>query len=226
MNFVSVVHSGDKSSWIWSHWAHFYWKYWDRTIPTYFISEEKEPPEGVISIKTGKGLSWGRGLENALSQIPEEYVLYLHEDYFPFDFINFQILNAIPDVMEKNKISIMKVCGKYAGHDKTANRMKKTDIKVLNSYVYKYPIEVGYGISHRQSIWKKSFLLHSLRNINTPWEHEIRGSDLVTEHDNISAIIDRQPIPTIEMILKGKLSESGTVYYDIEIDGHYDWTNV
>jgi len=195
MNLASVIHSGDSRSWMWNIWANYYWRFWDQSIKTYFVSELEDSPKGTINIKAGKTpiREWARTLIEALNQIEEEYILYWHEDHLLIANVDGELLNALPNVMSTNNISLVKACGWHAGHDKAIGRMKKTEIKALEHYLYKYPEGVGYEVSHQPSIWKKSLLILSLQGIDTPWNHELQGSNHICGRGNIHAIIDRDP---------------------------------
>jgi hypothetical protein len=208
---VALIHSGDKNSWVWKYWKYYYAKYWDFRIPTVFLSEEKDLNwDQVINIKSGTG-PWATTLLNSLDKIHTEYIIYMHEDVFLTNHIEYNTLIELYKLMKTNDLQLIKCSGHDAGWREAENNLPKTDMKVNEEPIYLYPNHIDYLVSHQISIWNKEFFKSTLKCGESPWQHELEGTKrLRARNISIHAFCSEEnepnsrPIPHIEAVRAGK----------------------
>lgn len=228
-NLAYVIHSGDKSEESWDFWYHYYKKHWTckDVADTYFISEGKRKEyEGVKFICVGEGIPWSNGLHYALTQrIDAKYIIYQHEDYFLTENTFPHIIKVLIGLMDEHDMSLIKCCGWWAGYMTDEAPMTLTEIKANDEYKEKkfkylwlYNNESPYLISHQTSIWKRDFLISTLELEESPWGHEIMGSNRLRKRNiPIYAYRGKCPIPYAETMVHGEIREGFEKYFEIDI---------
>ena len=78
-----VVHTCDRYKFLYEGFFYFFDQFFPlKDIPAYLLTEEIDYSHpNVTTIKTGKG-EWSERLQIGLSQIKEDYVFYLQEDFW------------------------------------------------------------------------------------------------------------------------------------------------
>jgi hypothetical protein len=202
MSLALLVHSGDNNSWVWPHWYKFWKKNMGPELKTYFSCEDKDPGfPGVIPIKTGQK-KWGQSLQDSLAQISESHIIYHHEDYFIIDPADIKFLRRLKQLMDRYSMDIMKCCGDWMGYDDQQNPPKKEEIEGLS--LWRYNNNSPYLVSHQSSIWKKQILFDSVKCNESPWQHEMDGTERMRKRNlRIYAFRGRPPIPYQEAVNHG-----------------------
>lgn len=211
MNLSAVIHSGDKNSWVWKYWKYFYEKYWDFSIPTYFLSEDKPFEwDKVTNILTGSG-PWATTIINSIHKVATKYIIYMHEDVFLTNPIEVDTINNIYDTMESNDLQLVKCCGHDAGWREAENNLEDTSMKIGDERLFKYPNHIDYLVSHQVSVWNKDFFLSTLQEGESPWQHELEGTKRLRRRNiPLYAFVSKEnepnarPIPHIEAVRGGK----------------------
>lgn len=221
---ILLVHSGDKYAWVWDYWYYYYsmrWKAGDH-IDTVFVTEERpfEWP-GIIQAQTGPGLSWSDGLGKVLKALPAEvkYVIYQHEDYFMEEETWTNDLLALIECVKRYDMKLLKCCGWWAGYMDDKHPMTESGITVrvhgTEEPVWNYPNESPYLVSHQTSIWDKEFLFSTLFTGESPWAHEICGTQRLRERNvPIYAYRGKCPIPYGETITHGGIRKGCEHWFD------------
>lgn len=161
-----LIHTFDGYRRYWPGWFHFFHLHHPEPVwPVYFATEEKnienlipeESSSRYKNVKTGKG-EWGYRLRRALEQIPEEYVLYLQEDMWLTGTLRSEYLERSLQRMKKHNLNHLKLqanCHHNAG-------LQSRDLNDSRWYV----------VSHQPGLWRKSFLLSTLKDVWSPFQHE------------------------------------------------------
>lgn len=169
MSLAVVINTTDKYSHIWDAWYRHFCKHWDFDFPIYFLNEKKDITYPFIQIKVDipEAHLWTKKLRESVVQIPEDHLFILLEDLFPvrsfdegeFEFIYDFFLASLADAIRIRHKS------RYITASPTTHpRIKKLD---QNSH---------YLISHTPNIWDKDFLLECIKNDESPWVNEKRGT--------------------------------------------------
>lgn len=79
-----IVSSCDAYSDLWPFFFHFFEKHWPQAPrPVYLVSNHKTLDRpGVVSLAVGPDRSWGETIHAALEKIPDEFVIFLLDDFF------------------------------------------------------------------------------------------------------------------------------------------------
>jgi hypothetical protein len=220
-NIRTVVHTGDNNQWCWEKWNKRHQKYWQpENIPVTFLSENKIVNfKNIESVQTGN-VSWAEGLITYLKSIQEDFIIYLHEDYYLTNYVDFSTIDSLLSLI--SNINIIKCCGPDGGYP--LSKLSKSNIKFNNIYLWKYDDDNDYLISHQPSIWRKDFLLSTLNQNISPWQHEIIGTNLLKNKNNKIYVYKgnkefpyTEPIPYVEVGLKGKVRPKWKHFFYEEI---------
>ena len=219
-----VIQCGDGGvQWI-KYFGHYFDKHWecDDFIDTIFLFESivpeiKTDKENVYTTKTGK-IPWGKCVIEGLKDTDYEYIIFFHEDYFLTGPQDADKLKHLIKIMDEHKMSLLKICGDWAGWT-AAPKLHIGELSDKEN-IYEYSREVGYITSHQASIWRKSFLLNSIDPNESPWAHEMAGYARAKKlGKTIHAYLGEQPIPYTETITAGKSrNEYCKKFFDIEVE--------
>jgi hypothetical protein len=212
MNTTIYIPICDDNLWILKPLSYLFDKYWDSSTKIKILGFKK--PDFSISDKMsfvslapsqiGGSSKWTKYLYNYFVNIPDEYVIFSLEDFFPIDYPNYKLLKLLEDLIYKNNIigRVDITWDSYIGGN------YKT---LLDSNDYSL-LEVNktamYRISTQPAIWKKQYLLNFLNHDWNPWQFEIEGTNLShSMPEKVVAIGDKEFInfPT-KWIHKGAVS--------------------
>jgi hypothetical protein len=107
-----VIQTCDKYKPYWGGLFNFMGKQWDPEIEQtiYFCNEEEsvELPKGWKQIKTGKE-TFVQSLRSILSQIEEEHIFYMLEDFWPICPMRKKMFDGLYSVFEKEKMNALQI---------------------------------------------------------------------------------------------------------------------
>lgn len=165
-----VVSSCDDFCDTWQPFAAFFAKFWpDCPFATFLIVNHMKVESDLLQpIAVGDDRGWASNFRNALARIPHDYVLYLQDDYF------------IEQPVDTARV--LEDCAWCIEHD--------VDSLCFSAYPEPQagfePLTERFGCAPRDSdgrtrcqfaIWKKTSWMQVLRDGETAWEMESRGSD-------------------------------------------------
>ncbi len=213
---IYLVHSGDKSKWMWKVWYHYWKKYYTCDYDTIFLSENETMDfPGVKFFHTGS-IGWADGLKFFLEKIKAKYVIYTHEDYFLTEKTDCRKASELIQLMDDHNMSLLKTCGHWAGcpeWNKNTEEFIKTDI---GENIWTYNNKNSYLISHQSSIWEKNLLYTTLRSDEDPWGHELMGTDrLRARNIPIYAYRGKNPFESAETMVQGEMRQGQEHFFDI-----------
>lgn len=178
MNLSVLIGTCDKYSPLWESFQITFDRYWKFNTKNVFVGETKEIPfctdtkfETVLSNKS----TWGCRMIEGLELCDSDYIFFILDDYFfNYTYSEEQMNRWISD-MEKYDMNRLQVCGPPG-----PQRHMEGD----GTPYKRFQPDSPYIISIQPSIWKKSYLLERLKCEYSPWDFEIKGSELLLNTDH------------------------------------------
>ena len=193
----AVVLSHDGYADLWPAFFELLFRFWpDLPYPLHLVSNGRTfPDDRVIPVRVGDDRSWSQTLACALDHIPGRYVLLMLEDYF------------------------------LTGRVDTARiaRLHATMVKLRAVYLRLAPApkpdspcpgfsDIGYiakGAPYRTSLqiafWERSALLGLLRQDETAWDFELKGSRRSDQiSDPFLSVYDGLALPYRHAVRRGR----------------------
>ena len=165
-----VVSSCDSFFDAWRPFAFFFRKFWpDCPFPVYLITNELPIRSDFIrAIPVGEDCGWASNMKRALQEIETPRVLYLQEDYFLDAPVRGGQLAADLDYAITNDVDAFYL---------RARSQPEQDFEPLNDRFGVVPINSDGRTRCQLSLWKRESLLAILREGESAWEMESRGSE-------------------------------------------------
>ena len=193
-----VVSSCDPFFDAWRPFAQFFQKFWsDCPFPVFLVVNELDPRSSWLRpIRVGPDPTWGRKLIKALGQIPQSHIIYFQEDYFLTSRVDEKLMaEDLAYALENNVDSF----------SFRARSNREPDFQFINERFGVVPIDSDGRTRCQATLWKRESLLSILREEESVWEFEARGSER-TRHQRILSygIRERAPINyTMSAIVRG-----------------------
>jgi hypothetical protein len=166
-NCAIVINSCDKYSDAWDPFFTLFFRYWpDCPLRLILISNGLEYKDArVATHKIINDLGWSGNLIETLKSIPEEYIIYMQEDYFLKEKVdNEKVLSALKLMTETNAAYLrFYPC---PGPDLPFGN---------NQEVGTISRAASYRNSTQASIWDKQVLFSLLNSKETGWDFETKG---------------------------------------------------
>jgi hypothetical protein len=161
-----LVSSFDRHEACWEPFCHGLKKYWPEHFqPLYFITNEKDPPCGE-AIKVGTDKGWGENLRLALELIPQEFILYSHEDYWIEERVDAEAILQYLQLLESDQADYIRL---YPAPPPSQVFPGDERLGILSA-------EAEYRTSLQMALWRKSTLQALLKTGESPWQFEIAGN--------------------------------------------------
>jgi len=204
MNLAVVINTTDKYSFLWEGFWYYFKKNWEYDYPIYFLNEKRDVQFLVKQIKVNipeKNL-WTKKLRESIKQIPEDDVFLLLEDIFIVKKLDeFEDIYQMFKTLNADALRIRYVESNLATYYDTKFQINGIRIRKLKSHS-------KYLIAHSPNIWKKSFLLECLKEDESPWDNEIKGSTrLEGKGYNIYSYLS--PDWYVNTCVQGKITSEG-----------------
>jgi len=143
--------------------------------PEYEFYNKNHSFHSLADKQEGGSSNWTRYIHEYIKNIDEDVVIFSIDDYLLTDTPNFEMLN-----LAHNIISNSSNVGRF---DLTFDgQIEGGTVKVLEASGHEVRIKhpnSDYRISTQPSIWKKQLLLKILNNNWSPWEFELKGTQMV-----------------------------------------------
>jgi hypothetical protein len=165
-----VVSSCDAFFDCWRPFAFFFRKYWPACpFPVYLIVNELEVrSQSIRVIRTGPDRGWASNMQLALEEISTPYLLYMQEDYFLTAPVRREQLAA--DFTYAFDHDVDSFCLR-------ARTKREPDFQPINEHFGVVPRDSDGRTRAQTTLWKRESLLSALRDGETAWEMEARGSE-------------------------------------------------
>jgi len=160
-------------------------KYWDTNQQVTILGYNKpafDLPSNFEFVSLNGGdqqtaSDYARHLREYFSQIEDEYFIYTMEDTFIKAPVNFEVLEDLKSLCTpEHKV------GRIDLTEGMSFRATEPYLKVNNTQVVENLQDVRFRISCQMSIWNKEYMLKYLIDGYTPWDFEVKGSELA-KHD-------------------------------------------
>ena len=175
MDFGVMVLSSDGYSDLWPIFFQQFKKNWPSFNGTLFLNTENVGKKLSDSNKYGVTLPkqsfsvntpWAERLFKCLTEMDEEYVLLLLDDFILTDFVDYEEINKCVNYMKED-------------HDIACFNFRPTKGKAVEQGFKKYELKdkkSPFRINLQAGIWRKSFLLEFIRKHENPWQFETWGN--------------------------------------------------
>lgn len=192
-NDLSIyVSSCDKYSWLWPSFFYYFNKFWhDCPYKLYLGSETmKFDDKNVTTLNAGRDIPWGQMTRSNLEKIDTKYVLVMLDDFLLENYVDSKLIDAILHMtiqMNANHVRLneLGVKKKLKVHEIISSF---TAVKSSNNITIS-----AYIVSLQAAIWNRKFLLSILRDEESPWEFEIKGSERVQNVEKFY-YLDKTPL--------------------------------
>ncbi len=164
-----VVSSCDDFCDTWKPFAHFFAKFWpDCPFKSYLlINELPVIADKIEPFHVGPDRGWASNFRYLLERIPFKYILYLQDDYFierPVDTAT--VLEDCAWCLQNDADSLC-----FSGYPQP-----QPGYQPVTDRFGKAPLDSDGRTRCQFAFWKKSALMNVLREGETAWEMESRGS--------------------------------------------------
>ncbi len=166
-NLTLIVPSCDKYSEAWKPFFTFLFKYWPNFEQKIYLigNNNSYDDKRVTNILIPNEKSWSDNMLTALDQIEEDYILFMHEDYFLLSPVNVAEIEKLFKVMQKEKAAYLHL----------ASRPVATMHPTIPNLGY-LSKEQNYRTANQVVIWDKAVLKSLLKSGENPWEFELDGT--------------------------------------------------
>jgi len=175
-----IIQTCDKYKEFWAGWYLAWgrnWN-WDLNWPIYFCNEELDLPfndsriQQIKSPKSADASGFSTRLENILKQVKTKYVLYIQDDMWLTNEVNYQTFKQGLYQMRYNNWNCLRL------HEKIwlNYTLDKTSHFVNGKRVLKMNSTSEWLFTHNAAIWNKDFLLESIEPNEDPWTNEIKST--------------------------------------------------
>ena len=171
MNSVAIlVSSCDQFFDAWRPFAFFFRKFWPQCpLPVHLITNELPIESSFIrAIPVGPDRGWASNMRQALGKLDASHILYLQEDYFlSFPVQDAQLASDITYATDNDVDAL------YF----RARSQLEQDFAPLTDRFGIVPINSDGRTRCQLALWKRESLLAVLREGESAWEMEARGSE-------------------------------------------------
>ena len=126
---------------------------------------------------------WGTDLKKYFESIDDEFFILIFEDNFPVKPVNHNLLSEIKTLLNND-------VGRFCLNNSIEKSKWMQDKQI--GYVGNVPLiecvlNSNYRLSGMPSIWQRSYFLKYLQNEWSPWDWELKGSEMA-KHDNFQIL--------------------------------------
>jgi hypothetical protein len=170
-----LILSCDKYADAWQPFFDLFHKFWpDCEFPVYLGTNEKSFNSPTVKvIHSGKAADWSTDTKNILEQIPEKYIIVLLEDYFLQNPVDKSWLKECVNYMKENDAAFMRI----ASFRKDHFPMYAFDIDERHPRFGINRKNTSYRVNLQGGIWNTKDLIALIKEGESPWEFEVKGSE-------------------------------------------------
>lgn len=165
-----VVSTCDNYSDIWELFFTLFQKFWpDNPYPVFLNSETLDYRNDNMAVTTLKArtaeLSWTRRLKEALERVESDYIVFMLDDFFLFDYVDTSRIEECVTYMRRdsNIAAIYLTC---LGYQMEACALPGLE-KCKHTSEMKAPLTIA--------LWRKNTFLYYLDHDESPWEFELNS---------------------------------------------------
>ncbi len=207
-----IIITSDKTMWALRPQAYLFKRYW--MAASFVIGGYSEPP---FQLPNGFEFSsigdfaeypvdrWTNGVIKFLKSLPDDLILFLMDDYWPFRQVDNKAIYEIAAYMDGHRnIARFCVCTDrlYASGVKDYARYGHLDIIQSDPTSYAH-------FSFQASMWRRKLLIDLLVPNETPWDAETRGDQRLRDAGYLVLGTRQAPMRYTIAVQKGKFTPDG-----------------
>ena len=201
MNLTTIVGTCDSYLDLIPGFSILYERYFEPNIETLIVSETENLDIPKYKFITPGKKQWGERIINALSETKTEYVFFVLDDYYLCQLLTNEYIEYLLKFMDNRNV----------------NKIMLSPVPDFAKYEYLESINTMHKMSPtspwltsvQPAIWRKSELLKFLKPEYTPWNFEVKGSELAKNNiENYFVAKLDNPI-YFNMVRKGKQPSPG-----------------
>lgn len=188
-NLTLMIGTCDSYKILWDNFVTLCDRYWGVDCKKIFVSENSLCEYNGYDWHLAGNHAWSSRMLSALNMIDTEYTFFVLEDYYFTELLTYDELQLHIDFMSSvNANKIMLETNNGYSVTKYSTDSKGRDIVRLSPYS-------DYLTSIQPSIWKTSHLKKCMCTDWSPWDFEIKGTNLIrgTEYDTYMIVRDKKP---------------------------------
>ncbi len=179
----------------------------DREMETYIVTDaptQKKLP-GVQIIDAGIDTEWSDRLLFALMQVKTDFVFITLDDYY--------LINRVNSSQIEELLSLM--VSKQYDYIRLFRRPDNAQGKEIPGFpkVYEVDTSLDYSVNLYSGIWRKTFLVSTIREPKNAWEFEVSLPGCAREYNAKCAVSRRKEFEILDVVRKGKLLHSSSRYF-------------
>jgi hypothetical protein len=201
MNLTTIVGTCDSYLDLIPGFSILYERYFEPNIETLIVSETENLDIPKYKFITPGKKQWGERIIQAISETKTEYVFFVLDDYYLSQLLTNEYIEYLLKFMDNRKV----------------NKIMLSPVPDFAKYEYLESINTMHKMSPtspwltsvQPAIWRKSELLKFLKPEYTPWNFEVKGSELAKNNiENYFVAKLDNPI-YFNMVRKGKQPSPG-----------------
>jgi hypothetical protein len=201
MNLTTIVGTCDSYLDLIPGFSILYERYFEPNIETLIVSETEDLDISKYKFITPGKKQWGERIIQAISETKTEYVFFVLDDYYLSQLLTNEYIEYLLKFMDNHKV----------------NKIMLSPVPDFAKYEYLESINTMHKMSPNSpwltsvqpAIWRKSELLKFLKPEYTPWNFEVKGSELAKNNiENYFVAKLDNPI-YFNMVRKGKQPSPG-----------------
>tara|TARA_Y100000590_G_scaffold44633_1_gene47442 strand:- start:1082 stop:1837 length:756 start_codon:yes stop_codon:yes gene_type:complete len=195
-NIDILIISCDAYSDVWDIFFKSFHKQWiNCPLKLTLLTNNKSYDSNLVNtIKVGDDVSWSDNLLKGIEELQNDYILILLDDLFLTKKISDNYFNKISNWINQNNPNYLRLC----------NSSKPN---YFDDLVGRLPKITPYKTSTMPCIWKKFVLQELLKEGESAWDFEIKGSKRAYKYDRFYAVYN-DFITYKNGIIKGKWRRS------------------
>lgn len=169
-NTTILISSCDKYKATWKPCCYSLKKYWpDCPWPIKFITNTLDAP-CYNTLKMGESNNWSTMQYKALQLISTEIVLFMLDDFWLTDLVNTAVLKVLSNIILNKKADRIHLTN-------SSDEKKTISTNSIHNLLNGYTINSRYRTSLQAGLWRVSTFQELLKNGETPWDFETKGSN-------------------------------------------------
>lgn len=169
-----LVNSCDKYKDAWEPFFRLLKIHWPKCPYEIILSTETQTYDcdflNIRTINCSSSLSWSSRLKNVLNKIQTEYVLFFLEDFFLMSSVNEKVFSSALNLLKNNHH-----IGAISFNPDIDKNLWKTK-GVVGDFFTEVTKKSKYRVNAVSALWRKDFLLSLIKDGESPWEFEVKGT--------------------------------------------------
>jgi len=209
-----IVPTSNSYAWLLPAFAYCLNKHWPGKPAIDVVHYDVQPralPDNFHAVPVGQQdrYTWSSGLACYLASVPDEIILLMLEDYFFVEPVNVEALQAVYSYMAADE-RIDKI-------ELSEHRLAYAPVAMLRTVLDREMMisndAAPWQACIQASFWRKDFLLRFLRDDESPWDFETKGTERLVEARRGGLwpgliLLTKPPILTYENAVRGSWGRS------------------